>query len=961
MRPQGILPVLLVVLAASNASGGEEDLSGEADLLGRRLREAAQDKMGLTAALSSGLEAGRQGTDEARDDPDMTAASALSVSVRDKIQESSRILRDAARSISSLYVGEADFLPLSSDHLPALPPPPESCCQVPRGLLQYDPRYGVDVNEALACRLGGEADEPGALSSNVTLALKSARSSSTLPGLKWQYFISAEGEHLEYPAARISYCGLQGDSRHRAAYLSALHGRRKSVVLVLDRGVALGDLRGRFLDAARGAVRYVLSTLTPSDRLGFVAAAGSAAAAYFPLDPDCASHSMAAASAEAKLEVLKFINVVRPAASGETDHAAALRSVAELIRNSERHGDDDGRESPVHVLYISRGRLAKDEVKHEVFKTRDDVLSEVAGRRVVLSTYCLAEEDEITEDSQFLEQLASGSATAGQIVRLSRPEDLGRTIGDYFVQGSLINDFKRPQVSILSWWDDVGRSLVISFSLPVVTRTEEKVIGVTGLDVDSSTFLEDFVSYSGSDDSYPCLLERSGMELKVIYHPDSYNGNDPSSPPVTLADLEEVSGSNLESHLLTTPSRSMEAGGKSYIWKEVEGLDYIALVIKKLPKKDMQLPATKPDQSLTYNGDISTAPPRLFYHRLDLLPPKDQSKLLCTTESGRLSSSVESGAGAVFLSRAAFSSSPSGHHAQSTSPSVAQGYMAYLNDRTGLISNPGLAGGVKRDLLALSPLISEWQEQNSSEEVMERFAAAAKSGLMVSYPASSLPTDFHFSDTDWHRNAVSSPGRLAVSGPSLHPSGLGYAATLSMEVGGFVVGTSVPIGFLARILAETLPECTADGNAEDGTRCFLFDGSGTLVYHPVMTDPSYSGPVEHQHLNHKEPNVGKDLLTRFGGASSFVEKQYCKSYLDKTVRRHYSYNESLEASISGYLHGAGAGGNCSRYSISAVPGAVGLFLGVVRFSCPVAAVFCPCSVNGRRCIVCEQSLEEAGR
>ena len=97
--------------------------------------------------------------------------------------------------------------------------------------------------------------------------------------------------------------------------------------------------------------------------------------------------------------------------------------------------------------------------------------------------------------------------------------------------------------------------------------------------------------------------------------------------------------------------------------------------------------------------------------------------------------------------------------------------------------------------------------------------------------------------------------------------------------------------------------------------------------------------VFRQHLNHKEPLVGKDLLD--GGR--IVRKRFCRSPRSDTVRRFYEFDVDLvgEAASNGDAE-------CYAYAVAAVPG-TNAFIGAVNASCPPANIFCPCSVvSGNR-------------
>ena len=103
--------------------------------------------------------------------------------------------------------------------------------------------------------------------------------------------------------------------------------------------------------------------------------------------------------------------------------------------------------------------------------------------------------------------------------------------------------------------------------------------------------------------------------------------------------------------------------------------------------------------------------------------------------------------------------------------------------------------------------------------------------------------------------------------------------------------------------------------------------------------------VFRQHLNHKEPLVGKDLLD--GGR--IVRKRFCRSPSSDTVRRFYEFDVDLEGEAA-----SNGDAECYAYAVAAVPG-TNAFIGAVNASCPPANIFCPCSVvsGNRQCIYCE--------
>ena len=53
--------------------------------------------------------------------------------------------------------------------------------------------------------------------------------------------------------------------------------------------------------------------------------------------------------------------------------------------------------------------------------------------------------------------------------------------------------------------------------------------------------------------------------------------------------------------------------------------------------------------------------------------------------------------------------------------------------------------------------------------------------------------------------------------------------------------------------------------------------------HIGLIEPNGRGPVEQQHITHKEPLVANDILNHIG----FVKKKLCNSYNDRKIQRFY--------------------------------------------------------------------------
>lgn len=84
------------------------------------------------------------------------------------------------------------------------------------------------------------------------------------------------------------------------------------------------------------------------------------------------------------------------------------------------------------------------------------------------------------------------------------------------------------------------------------------------------------------------------------------------------------------------------------------------------------------------------------------------------------------------------------------------------------------------------------------------------------------------------------------------------------------------------MLLETVPYCSK----HDTIKCFIIDDKGYLIYHPNLIDSNGKGPIEQQHIIHKESLVANDLLNH----KEFVKKKLCNNYADATIQRFVLYS-----------------------------------------------------------------------
>lgn len=114
-----------------------------------------------------------------------------------------------------------------------------------------------------------------------------------------------------------------------------------------------------------------------------------------------------------------------------------------------------------------------------------------------------------------------------------------------------------------------------------------------------------------------------------------------------------------------------------------------------------------------------------------------------------------------------------------------QRYMAYLNDNTKLIANPGLKVGVRGDVHAVIRIIPTWKSRLESSDLSKfivRKYVATPNGVFVVYPGALFDKAFDHTRREWYSRAMKNPGKVVFTAPYLDVGGAGYIVTISHTI-----------------------------------------------------------------------------------------------------------------------------------------------------------------------------------
>jgi hypothetical protein len=168
--------------------------------------------------------------------------------------------------------------------------------------------------------------------------------------------------------------------------------------------------------------------------------------------------------------------------------------------------------------------------------------------------------------------------------------------------------------------------------------------------------------------------------------------------------------------------------------------------------------------------------PHVMYHRLDLVPANDMCihlKQLATLESSLL-----------YLSAGSFQQ-PFEHLSNEETKRTVQGYILYLNDNTGFLSNIEVRKDIINDISAITQINDVWlntyKESPMKDYIVRRYVATPN-GAFNMYPGTLMNKLYDPVKRDWFTRAGLYPGMVTVTAPYLDAGGAGYIVTLSHTI-----------------------------------------------------------------------------------------------------------------------------------------------------------------------------------
>lgn len=433
-------------------------------------------------------------------------------------------------------------------------------------------------------------------------------------------------------------------------------------------------------------------------------------------------------------------------------------------------------------MYISRGllsaltdaKLVMDLIAQEIDRT---------SYTIGINSYALIDESKpVMYETTFLREIAElnfakfnvrspapAKVKSGIMFAVNSTDNLS------FILNGISSVLSRPSHSpihiSLPFWDIISKDIHISVSKPVIHLGQ--LIGVVGLDISLSDLAEDIINYDSAQESYAFLIDKStGI---TIHHPSFSRPSQHTAEHLMQTGIEHLEQqpefSYVKGLILNTSrgNHTIHVNRKTnltYFWHWVRSSPYIVIVVATdviHKQRTISSPLDKESHFAYHRLDLGSSPPRLCRHL----------KQLATTETATL-----------FLSSRAFLSPYNNDRLDETTLMV-QRYMAFLNDNTKLIANPGLKSQVRGDVHSIIRVVPFWKSKLESSEmskfIVRKYMTTAN-GVFLLYPGALMDKSFDPSRREWYIKAVKSPGKIVFTAPYLDVGGAGYIVTVSHAI-----------------------------------------------------------------------------------------------------------------------------------------------------------------------------------
>ena len=282
-------------------------------------------------------------------------------------------------------------------------------------------------------------------------------------------------------------------------------------------------------------------------------------------------------------------------------------------------------------MFITPWQNGNENTWDTILETLSEIRKEKTFSELRVSVLQLSDTRTSVEDSD--ETSFYDSST--KLVKIYSALDLADKIGDPFE--TTTDDAFSTNVRIFNVdRDPVGNQDVIVS----VSRTVGDQNVVVGVDLSYENIFQDFVFFPRDDSIRISLVEKSTGQ--VVFHPSLCDRvNAKVSPQIGQIHFGQLESDIAFRKIVENPSGRLTSDNVTYTWHRVSDSDYVVVIMSTLNDKTSLNEIVDDDESLPKTTS-NQKPPRIFFHRLDVLSTKMQSKLCrhfvapATLESGSL-------------------------------------------------------------------------------------------------------------------------------------------------------------------------------------------------------------------------------------------------------------------------------------------------------------------------------------
>ena len=283
-------------------------------------------------------------------------------------------------------------------------------------------------------------------------------------------------------------------------------------------------------------------------------------------------------------------------------------------------------------MFITPWRNGNEKIWREILKLASKIKTENDLSKLLLNVYHLTTEFDADVGG---DDVAKNFSGANKNVRISSASNLSES--DPFESDPTENSSEAAS-KIFEVDLDHDADAILTIAKKVARRN-----GVFGVDVLLETLFRDFIFLPQDGATTVSVVDKSTS--KLIYHPFLIDRiHLKVSPLIGQVHFGQIESEKLFRHIVENSSGNFTSKKSTHVWHQVPETDFVVVISSSLAPE-----AVDADRSFKASPTptMTTAKLPLFFHRLDVLPTKQQSKLCrhfvspATLESGTLYMSTD--------------------------------------------------------------------------------------------------------------------------------------------------------------------------------------------------------------------------------------------------------------------------------------------------------------------------------